>query len=190
MKTTRYKAIVMGGSAGSMGAFLEIFSSLPNDFRLPIIIACHVHPLDNGGLVEFFCQQSPLTIKEADDKEPILPGHVYFPPANYHLLVEPDETFSLTVDPKVNYARPSIDVLFESAAFVYGDRLIGILLTGANPDGAKGISSIKKMGGHTIAQNPDSAEYPVMPQAAIDTGDVDTILSVEQIGNFIKSEVV
>ena len=190
MNPNRYKAIVIGGSAGSMTALLTIFSSLPKDFRLPIIIVCHVHPLDDGGLVEVFCRQSPLLIKEADDKEAILPGHVYFPPANYHLLVEPDETFSLTVDPKVNYARPSIDVLFESAAFVYGDQLIGILLTGANHDGAKGISSIKKMGGHTLAQNPDSAEYPVMPQAAIDTGDVDAILSVEQIGNFIKSKGV
>lgn len=189
MKTDRYKAIVMGGSAGSMEALLRIFSGLPNNFKLPVIIVCHVHPLDDGGLVEFFCLQTRLNIKEADDKEPIRPGWLYFPPANYHLLVEQDETFSLTIDPKVNYARPSIDVLFESAAFVYGEQLIGILLTGANHDGAKGISVIKKRGGHTIVQNPDSAQCPVMPQAAIDTGDVDTILSIQQITHFIRSEV-
>jgi two-component system chemotaxis response regulator CheB len=190
MKTNRYKAIVIGGSAGSMEALLRIFSGLPSTFRLPIIIVCHVHPNDNGGLVECFCLQTCLNIKEADDKEPIRPGCLYFPPANYHLLVELDETFCLTIDPKVNYARPSIDVLFESAAFVYGDQLIGILLTGANHDGAEGISVIKNKGGHTIVQHPDSAQCPVMPQAAIDTGDVDAILSIQQITDFIRSEVV
>ncbi|NDY73797.1 chemotaxis protein CheB [Desulfobacter hydrogenophilus] len=190
MKTNRYKAIVMGGSVGSMEALLEIFSGLPRNFRLPIIIVCHVHLHDNGGVVNFFRLQNPLNIKTADDKEPIRPGYIYFAPANYHLLVEQDETFSLTVDSKVNYSRPAIDVLFESAAFVYGEQLIGIVLTGANHDGAKGISCIKKMGGQTIAQNPDTAECPVMPLAAINTGDVDAILSIQQIRGFIKLEVV
>ena len=186
MKKNKYKAIVMGGSAGSMEVLLTIFSGMPPDLKVPVIIVCHLHPLDNGGLVEFFKLQSHLAIKEANDKEAIRPGYIYFPPANYHLLMEQDETFSLSIDPKINYARPSIDVLFESAAFVYGEELAGILLTGSNHDGAKGISSIKKMGGHTIAQNPDSAESSVMPQAAIDTGDVDDILSVRQIMDFIK----
>jgi len=190
MKTDGYKAIVIGGSSGSMEALLTIFSEISDSIGLPIIIVCHVHPHDSGGLVEFFCQQTGLDIKEAGDKELIQSGSIYFAPANYHLLIEQDMTFSLTIDTRVNYSRPAIDVLFESAAFVYRDHLIGILLTGANHDGAAGISVIKKYGGYTIAQDPESAECPVMPQAAIDTGDVDTILPVPQIMDFIKTKVV
>lgn len=186
MKTDLTKAIVIGGSAGSMEVLLPLFDFLPEKFRVPIIIVNHLHPLDNGGLVDFFRQQTVHSVKEADDKEQIRQGIVYFPPANYHLLVEPDKTFALSVDPKVNYARPSIDVLFESAALAWADRLMGIILTGANNDGAQGISTIKHHGGLTIAQDPASAAHPVMPRAAVDTGNIDKILSVGEIGMVLQ----
>ncbi len=188
MEMNHTKAIVIGGSAGSMEVLLTLFTFLPEKFRVPIIIVCHLHPVDNGGLVDFFSLQTPLNlnIKEADEKERIRKGCVYFPAANYHLLVEPDKTFALSVDPKVNYARPSIDVLFESAAVVWEDTLMGIILTGANSDGAAGICAIKRYGGLTIAQNPSGAVYPVMPQAAVDTGKIDKILTVDEIGVILQ----
>jgi len=181
-----YKAIVIGGSAGSMDVLLLLFSYLPETFCLPIIIVNHLHPLDDGDLVRFFSQHTSLTVKEASDKEQIQAGYIYFPPANYHLLVEPDGTFSLSVDSKVNYSRPSIDVLFESAAVTWDGDLIGILLSGANSDGAAGISAVKKYGGLTLAQDPSEAAYPVMPQAAIATGNVDEVLSTHEIGQFLQ----
>jgi two-component system, chemotaxis family, protein-glutamate methylesterase/glutaminase len=181
-----YKAIVIGGSAGSMDVLLQLFSYLPETFYLPIIIVNHLHPLDDGDLVRFFSQHTSLTVKEASDKEQIQAGYIYFPSANYHLLVEPDATFSLSVDSKVNYSRPSIDVLFESAAVTWDGGLIGIILTGASSDGAAGVSAIKKYGGLTLAQDPSEAAYPVMPQAAIATGNVDEVLSAHEIGRFLQ----
>ena len=186
MKTDGYKAIVIGGSAGSMEVLLKFFSVLRKDFTLPIIIVCHVHPLDNGGLVDFFRRHTGLNIREADDKESIQSGHIYFSPANYHLLIEQDKTFSLSVDPRVNYSRPSIDVMFETAAMAWADELIGIILTGANSDGAAGICAIKDHGGLTIAQDPEDAAYPVMPRAAIDTGKIDFILSVDKLAMVLQ----
>ena len=186
MHKARYKAVVIGGSAGSMEVLLQLFSSLPETFCLPIIIAPHLHPLDAGEMVRFFSRRTALKVREASDKELIQAGYIYFPPADYHLLVEPDRTFSLSVDSKVNYARPSIDVLFESAAVAWEGELVGIILTGANFDGAAGISAIKKYGGLTLAQDPREASYPLMPQAAISTGNIDRILSVHAIGQFLQ----
>lgn len=186
MRPNVYKAIAIGGSAGSTEALSEILSCLPPMFNLPIIIVCHLHPTDDGGLVEFFSRQSGRIVKEAVDKEQVQAGRIYFPPANYHLLVEREKTFALSIDEKVNYSRPSIDVFFESAALAWGIDLIGIILTGANMDGAAGIQAIKKHGGFTIAQDPQEALHPVMPQAAISTGAIDTILSIKQIINFLQ----
>jgi two-component system chemotaxis response regulator CheB len=179
------KAIVIGGSAGSLDVLLELFNFLPKEPNVPLIIVTHIHTMDDGGVVHFFNKQMGSIVTEASDKETVQPGFVYFPPSGYHLQVEPDLTFSLSVDEKVNYARPSIDVLFESAAFAWGNTLVGIILTGANADGANGIRAIKKYGGRTIAQDPSGARYPVMPQAAIDTGAIDTILSVQDIGQLL-----
>ncbi|MBU1564729.1 MAG: chemotaxis protein CheB [Proteobacteria bacterium] len=186
MDNRTYKAIAIGGSAGSMDVLLRLFACLPKKFSLPIIVVCHLHPCDEGGLIEVFTRHAPLIVKEVADKELIQAGHIYFPPANYHLLVERDRTFALSIDAKVNYSRPSIDVFFESAAAVWGDELIGIILTGANKDGAAGIQVIKKHGGLTIAQDPREAAYPAMVQAAIDTGDVDQILCTEEICKFLQ----
>lgn len=187
VKRGGYKAIVIGASAGGLQALFELTSSLPADFHLPIIIAQHVHYTQNGSFTQNFNRISKLPVKVADEKEVIRQGHIYFAPPNYHLLIERDETFSLSVDQRVNYARPSIDVLFESAVYAWSSCLIGIILTGANGDGAEAMRLIKQHGGLTIAQDPSTAESPVMPQSAINAGGVDKILSLDQIVRLIIS---
>ena len=181
-----YKAVVMGVSAGGMDALTGLFSCLPQGFPLPIIVVQHLSSTQDGYLFEHFNRRCALTVKEADEKERIQPGHIYFAPPGYHLLVERDETFSLSVDEKVNYARPSIDVLFVSAAHAWPGGLIGIILTGANHDGAHGMCVIQAHGGLTIAQDPATALHPVMPKAAVDAGCVDRILGLEAIGAFLR----
>ena len=184
-----YKAIVIGASTGGMEALSTVSSCLPREFPLSIVFVQHLHPAEGGYLVEYLGNKSALKVKEADEKEVIRVGHIYVAPPNYHLLIEHDQTFSLSIDEKVNYARPSIDVLFESAVYVWSNHLIGIILTGANNDGAYGMRLIKEHGGLTIAQDPSTAECPVMPQAAIDIGAVEKILPLEGVVNFLKTLV-
>lgn len=180
-----YKAIVIGVSAGGLAALSKLFPCLPDRFPLPVIVVQHVRSTTNRYIYTHFNNKCTLTIKEADDKEEIQPGFVYFAPPDYHLLIERDETFSLSIDARVNYSRPSIDVLFESAVHVWSSGLIGILLTGASSDGAYGMRLIKEHGGLTIVQDPATAEYPLMPKAAIDAVAVDKILPIESIGEFL-----
>ncbi|PKP53615.1 MAG: chemotaxis protein CheB [Bacteroidetes bacterium HGW-Bacteroidetes-1] len=182
-----YKTIVIGTSAGGFKALKTIITELPQSFCLPIIIVQHLSPQSDGFMAQYFNQISHLQVKEADSGEPIRPNHVYIAPANYHLLIEKDETLSLTVDEKVNYARPSIDVMFESAAMTFQNRLVAIILTGANDDGTKGICTIKRLGGLTIAQSPETAEVGVMPKAAIEAGCVDLILGLEEIAKLLST---
>ncbi len=189
MENQKQTVIAIGGSAGSLEVLVRLFSYLPRNFLFPVIVVCHLHPQDDGGLVDFFSRRFPHHIKEAEDKEPVQSGIIYFSPANYHLLVEQQKSFALSVDPKVNYSRPSIDVFFESASDVWTTDLTGIILTGASCDGAQGICSIKDRGGLTIAQDPGTADSYLMPKAAVDTGKVDKILGVEDIGLFLKSVV-
>lgn len=189
MATKNYKAVVIGGSAGSMEMLLLLFSFLPEQFSLPIIVVTHLHPEDDGGLAGFLEKQTGQKVREARDKEHIQGGCIFLPSAGYHLLVENDMTFSLSVDPKVNFSRPSIDVLFESAALAFGEGLVGILLTGASSDGAAGICAINKYGGFTIAQDPEEAACGVMPQAAIATGKIDRVLLSNEIGKVLQKIV-
>ena len=161
--------------------------ALPVDFALPILVAQHLHASDEGAFAAHVARLTRLIVVEACDKEPIKRCHLYTGPANYHMLMERDGTIGLSIDERVNYSRPSIDVLFESAALACGDAVVAVILSGASSDGAKGICAIKKAGGLTIAQNPTSAEAPVMPQAAIDTGAVDEVLSTEQIGRLLTT---
>lgn len=177
----QYEAIVIGVSSGGMNALKYLFSTLPSDFRIPIIIVQHVSARSNNEWIKLLNDNSNLSIKEADEKEKIEAGKVYIAPANYHLLIEKDKTFSLTIDEKVNFARPAIDVLFESAAEAYKKKLIGIVLTGSNNDGAKGIKRIKDFGGLAIIQDPKTAESPTMPASAIAISNPDYILSLEKI---------
>jgi len=177
----QYEAIVMGVSAGGLLALSNILEALPAGFELPVIITQHRAKDERALLEELLQLKCRLRVKEADEKERIAGGVVYMAPAGYHLLVEKDRSFSLSCDPLVNYSRPSIDVLFETAAEAYEDRLIGIILTGANKDGAAGIATIRHRGGMTIAQDPAEAQFPVMPQAAIATGSVQHIFTLDEI---------
>lgn len=181
------KAIVIGASAGGLQALSTLFSLLPIDLKVPLVIVQHMHWSENDGWISVFEPGCPLVVKEAEDKEEICAATVYFAPPDYHLLIERDGTFALSVDEKVNYSRPSVDVLFESAAHVYHSQLLAIVLTGANNDGAEGIRVVKKCGGTTIAQDPATAPFAAMPQAAIDTGAIDKVFSLEEIGEFIIS---
>lgn len=176
--------IVIGCSLGGMRALQQILSALPKDFVTPIAVAQHRHKASNEGLPAFFRRETHLCVVDADDKQEIKQNCVYFAPADYHLLIEKGE-FSLSVDEAVAFSRPSIDVMFESAADAYGDRLVGVVLTGSNADGARGAARIKKRGGFVIAQDPATAEAPEMPQAAVETGQVDRILPLDRIGPFL-----
>jgi two-component system, chemotaxis family, protein-glutamate methylesterase/glutaminase len=174
--------VVIGSSWGGLVALEKILSALPKDFEPAIAIAQH-RSVDSGSgaLSAMLGRHTALEVCEAGDKEPIEPGHVYIAPPDYHLYVE-QGAFALDVDDAVQYSRPSIDVLFDSAADVYGDRLAAVILTGANQDGAYGIKRVKRRGGLTIAQDPATAVKADMPAAAIATGAVDKVLSLDEIG--------
>jgi len=185
MTLSGHQVIVMGGSAGSSTALTELLPVFPVDYPLPIVVVQHLHPLQGGYFTERFSHRCALKIKEADEKEPIKAGHIYFAPPNYHLLIEDDHTFSLSVDERINYARPAIDVLFESAADAYAPWLIGVILTGANNDGARGLRLIKQKGGLTIVQDPKTAESAYMPRAALEATIVDYVLPLHEIGRLL-----
>lgn len=185
-KTGKYQAVVIGASAGGTAALQKILPFLPATFPLPIVVAQHLHPLQDGAAIIHYAGGSALNVKDADEKESVRAGFVYFAPPNYHLLIEDDRTFSLSIDSKVHFTRPSVDVLFESAADAYGASLIGIVLSGANQDGAEGLLRIKQRGGLTIAQDPQDAEISYMPKAAIETARPDHILSAAAICKFLS----
>lgn len=174
-------AIVIGGSAGALPALEVILSALPADFAPPILIVEHLHASDDGAFARHLERITVLPVIEPCDKALIMGGRIYTAPANYHLLVERDKTISLSVSEKVNWSRPSIDVLFESAARVWCDALVAVILSGASADGARGFVAVKAAGGRTLAQDPASAPIPFMPQAAIATGAVDDILTPADI---------
>lgn len=184
-----YEAIVIGASAGGWKALKTILGGLPGDFPLAIMVVMHRHPHSDDYLEKSLDNDCAVRVKQADEKEAIQRGTVYFAPPNYHLLIEDAHILSLSVDHAVNYARPSIDVLFESAAYVYGDTLAGLVLTGANSDGAGGLKKIKEMGGLALVQDPGTAEASAMPHAAIAAADPDVILPLDEIGAFLKDFV-
>lgn len=180
-----YDAVVIGVSAGGMNALRTILTALPQSFPLPIAIVQHIAPQSDAYLSGYLDKLSAITVKEAEDKELMRPGTAYLAPAGYHLLINPDETFSFSVDPPVNFSCPAIDVLFESAADVFKDKLIGIVLTGASADGSQGLKKIKAQGGILIVQNPETAEVPYMPQAALDAVQVDYIVNLDEISSLL-----
>ncbi len=179
-------AIVMGGSMGSFKALEIILAALPTNLSVPILIAQHLYSNDEGLFAHHLSNMTLLPVTEAYDKTPIEAGHVYVAPANYHLLVEDEATLSLSIDEAVNYSRPAIDVLFESAARIWGRALAAILLSGASRDGTDGMGMVKALGGLTIAQDPASVETPFMPQSAIDAGVVDEVLTPPQIAALLR----
>lgn len=181
-----YEAVVIGVSAGGFSALRVVLAGLPDNFPLPVVIVQHRMASADNYLVSYLNSHCALEVKEAEEKEKIMPGTVYLAPADYHLLVEKDKTFSLTVDELVCHARPAIDVLFETASAAYKSNLIGVILTGANTDGSNGIRAIKSGGGLTISQDPETAEVSVMPLAAIATKAIDIILVLEDIPILLK----
>lgn len=178
-----YKAIVIGTSYGGLEALKLILPKLEKGFPLPVIIVLHIGDHSNDTFINHINSISAIEVKEAEGNEPIRSGVVYFAPPNYHLQVEDDFTFSLSTAEKLNFSRPSIDVLFESAAWVYTKSLIGVILTGANSDGAHGLKIIKDLGGTTIVQNPCSALSPAMPRAALKMSKPDISLKLEDIAS-------
>jgi two-component system, chemotaxis family, protein-glutamate methylesterase/glutaminase len=175
-----YELIVMGTSLGGLAALKTLLGALPKDFAVALAVVQHRHRESDPGLDIFLQQFTALPVHEVEDKQSIWPGHVYLAPAGYHLLVE-SGYFSLSTDEPVSYACPSIDVLLESAADAYQDRAIGVILTGANEDGVKGLLALKAQGGVTIVQDPDTAESPVLPRAAIAAHAADWVLPLPQI---------
>lgn len=175
--SVRPPLVVIGGSAGGSQVLRGIVSALPGDFDLPILAVLHRHPSTDGSLADYLGSEAELFVQEPCDKQGIVAGCVYLAPADYHMLLGRDGVIELSVDDKVNWSRPSIDVLFESAARAYGESVIGIVLSGANADGAQGIRAIRGAGGQTVAQDPTEAEFERMPAAAIETGCVDRIMT-------------
>jgi hypothetical protein len=161
------------------------FLCLGSKDSLPIIIVQHLHPHSDSYLAQILGNKCQLKVKQADEKEPIVGGVVYLAPPNYHLLIEEERTFSLTCEGHVNFARPAVEVLFETAIYAYRNKLIGIILTGANNDGSQGLKKIKQMGGYVIVQAPETAEVDAMPNAAIAATKVDKILPIRQIGPYL-----
>lgn len=181
----RIEAVVVGASAGGVAALLTVLSGLPATFRLPIVAVLHLPEYRDSLLVEIFQRRLPIAVREAADKESIAPATLYFAPPGYHLSVEMDRMFSLSCEAPVHYSRPSIDVLMASAADAYGPSLAGILLTGANFDGAVGLAKIRQQGGLTVVQDPAEAEVATMPEAAIRKLRPDLILTLDGIQSLL-----
>lgn len=183
---TSYELIVVGASWGGLHALSRLLDTLPEELDVPLAIAQHRRPdTVRPGLADLLQSHVTRPVREVEDKDPITPRHVYLAPPDYHLLVERGH-FALSTDARVNFARPSVDVLFESAADSYGKAAIGVVLTGANEDGAAGLARIKDAGGVAIVQDPRTAARRAMPEAAIAATSADVILPLEEIAPFLS----
>ena len=183
--TSGYRVIIIGGSAGSLHVLMQILPELPLNKSLAIVIVVHRKSSDEETLEELIQLKSKTEVRPVEDKISLLPGYIYVAPSNYHLLFEKNNLLALDTSEKINYSRPSIDVSFESAAEVYKDKLTGILLSGSNTDGTKGLIAIKSNGGTIVVQDPNSAEMPFMPNYAIQNTTPDFILDIPQMIDFI-----
>ncbi len=180
------KILLLAGSAGGFSVILNILKSLERPIRIPVIVIVHRNPKYASSIEDTLSKALVQKIKTADDKEAIENGTIYFAPAGYHLLVEPDYSFSLDISEPVQYSRPSIDVTFESVAEIYKENCTAILFSGANQDGAQGLLMIKRYGGKTFVQDPATAEVPIMPEAAIQIDAQERILTIQEIKDYIK----
>lgn len=176
---------MIGVSAGGLNALTHIIPLLPASFPAPIVIVQHRKHDKNDFLTPYLDERSELNVVEATIATQLSPGYVYIAPSGYHLLIERDASFSLSIDERVNYSIPSIDVLFDSAAACYRESLIGLILTGANHDGSLGLKNINFYHGLSLVQHPDSAEYEAMPLAAIEASSIDHILPLDNIAEFL-----
>ncbi|MCK1283880.1 chemotaxis protein CheB [Bradyrhizobium sp. 44] len=179
-------AIVIGASAGALEALSVLLMALPAEFSLPLMVVVHLPPDRRSVLAELLQQKCRISVREAEDKEPVSGGTVYLAPPDYHLLVEPDKTLALSSDEPVLFSRPSIDVLFESAADAYGSALIAIVLTGANSDGAKGMCAVVAVDGIAIVQNPESAFASTMPRSALELTPSARVMTLDAIAAYLR----
>ena len=184
--STPPEAVVIGVSAGGLKALSSILPVLPRDFALPVMIVIHLPPGKKSIVSDLFAEKCEVIVREAEDKEPIQPGVVYFAPPDYHLLVEPEHVLSLSSDEPVLFSRPSIDVLFETAADAYGPALIGVILTGANNDGANGLKAVMAGGGVCLVERPDEAYSQMMPQSAIAAVPSASVLGLDDIAAYLR----
>lgn len=181
----RIEAVVIGASAGGFEALFAVLEGLPASYPIPLVAVLHLPETHESRLAELFGYRLSLQVREARDKEPLEAGVLYFAPSGYHLSIETDRSFSFSCEDRVSYARPSIDVLFASAADAYGKSLAAVLLTGANYDGAAGLAGIRIAGGLTIVQDPSTAEVATMPEAAIRRMTPDLILPLAEIHSLL-----
>ena len=179
-----YELVVIGCSWGGLNAIRRVLQSLPPDFDLPLVIVQHRHRDSNDMLVGLLQEHTRFPVGEVDDKAELKPGCIYIAPADYHVLVE-EGHLELSTEEPFRFSRPSIDVTFESAADSYGRKTIGVIMTGANDDGARGLKRIADRGGRAIVQDPRTAESPVMPNAAIRMVPGADVVELEQLGEFI-----
>jgi two-component system, chemotaxis family, protein-glutamate methylesterase/glutaminase len=188
-ENTIKKVVAIGGSAGSLDVILYILSSFPVNSGAVVIVVVHRKNDADSILADLIAARTKIPVKDAEDKDQIFPDHIYLAPPNYHLLIENNFHFSLDTSEKIHFSRPSIDVTFESIAEIFEDKVIGILISGANADGALGLKAIQQSGGLTIAQDPYTAEVDYMPKQAIIIGAADKILSPEEMVETIKEEL-
>lgn len=185
IKERTIEAVVIGASMGGLDAISRIVSCLSADISFTVIIVLHRLKNLHNLLPGLLASKTKVPVKEADEKEKVESGHIYVAPADYHLLIEDDKTFSLDASEKVNYSRPAIDVTFESASGVWKEKLLGIVLTGANHDGSAGLSKIIKAGGEAIVQDPDEAHNPTMPASALRASQTPNVLTLQEICNLL-----
>jgi two-component system chemotaxis response regulator CheB len=183
----RIDAVVMGASAGGVEALSRLLPALQPSLRAAIFVVIHLRRERRSLLVDIFAPMCRLPVREALDKEPARPGTVYFAPPDYHMLLDNGPQLSLSVDDPVHFSRPSIDVLFESAADVYAERLLGIILSGGNEDGAAGLEAVHRAGGITIVQSPETAAVPHMVKSALKRAPADFVLSLDEIAAFLRA---
>ncbi len=180
------QAVCIGVSAGGLKALSAILPGLPAEFPLPVFVVIHLPPGKTSIVADLFAGKCRMAVREAEDKAPVEPGVVYFAPPDYHLLIDPDGRLSLSSDEPVLFSRPSVDVLFESAADVYGPGLVGIILTGANNDGARGLKAVMTAGGQGLIEKPEEAYASTMPKSAIDACPDARVMSLEEIAAFVR----
>jgi len=184
--TADIRAVAIGASAGGVQALCELLPALSAESRAAVLVVLHL-PRDRPSLlVDVFSQKCELEVREAEDQEPVRPGTVYFAPSNYHLLVDAGPQLALSADDLVNHSRPSIDVLFESAAQVYREHLLGIILSGANEDGAEGLAAVHDAGGLTVVQEPQTAQSSAMILSALERRPADLVLDLAGIAELLK----
>jgi two-component system chemotaxis response regulator CheB len=182
---SRIEAVVIGASAGGVDALGVLLPALPPRVRASIFVVVHLRRERPSLLPDLFASRCRLPVREAEDKQAVEPGTIYFAPPDYHLLLEDGPCLALSAHELVNFSRPSIDVLFESASDVYGERLMAIILTGGNSDGAQGLAAVRRAGGLTVVQDPQSAQVPLMPESALETGAVDSVLPLDGIAELL-----